>query len=193
MTSFESAVAKVRALATLPEGWDYGRGGPVGESATAGAISVLHALMDGGLDRFDAVPASNEGVTVFGLVLGAEIEVICDATGAPYLFAKSPDGVEIEREDLSYASAVSCIRGLDWLPKRSFIWCIQNVTLTRRDALAVMPSPIHAMEAAFQLSAQNAQNRTVARSVNISGNMQSEDLGRYRQSFGVLKPKLALT
>jgi hypothetical protein len=72
---------KIKSFATLPRGWDYGRGGPIPEKTLREARAWNAILRENGLDDIDAFPGGDNEVVVAGSLGDYYVEAIVENDG----------------------------------------------------------------------------------------------------------------
>ncbi len=129
----------------------------------------LHS-MDGGVDNFDAAPASAGGVTIVALTEGREIEVLCRASGWHDMIIFDGEEPEVyEEKGFGYLAGI--IRGLDWLTKKSSVSCILGGIYLVQAATPARSSRTQAMAREYQSYALSASQKVSNPSVIIYGNI----------------------
>ena len=133
MSQIEVTREKVRGFLTLEEGWNYGEGIPVKETAVARAERLLDIGSDMGFTRSDAVPGLDGEVQVVFYQKAHRVEVTFDSEQRIELVYEAPNREETEMTCSSVAELHEKIKEL--LPK---IWPNSSVCSTESIILSKM-------------------------------------------------------
>lgn len=166
MADLIQTVARVGQFASLPTGWDYGRGGSSTVATCARARTLLTTLYALGLRRFDTAPGKKGGITVAAIKSeGNEIEIHCGPHGTYDLYASHNGNDLIDLENVGFLHLLEELRGIGWLSTKSSTWSTPNVICLTWDDSQVSPLRIHRTVQAYPSFVCNAPSKRAEASV----------------------------
>ena len=135
--SVASQKAQIRSFARLPNGWHYGEGRGATEKAIATALDVNSLLLEYNAHDIEAFPGVDGGILLSGYRDDDTLEVRCDPSGRMDMLHEVNDEIINEQCGVSLEEIGAYLEGLEWTPKNSFVYCIQGISVDKKDGSQV--------------------------------------------------------
>lgn len=160
-------IARLRSFASLPAGWNYGRGVSFQQDTIDRAMTMAWTLLGLGLRRLEAFPGTEGEVLVLGRTgVGTSVEVTILAEGGCDVLIEKDGAVTVDLEMVSEEAAAGLISVNVWQKNISFGSFIHYNTATKTNVSRASPSKPHLT--VRQSSVLNAPAKQVALNVNTS-------------------------
>lgn len=148
------ATAKINSFAGLPEGWNYGRGGPIAASIIREGHRWNEILQWAGFPETDAFPGADGEIEITGYRGDHYIEVIIETNSTISIIYEMREETVLDRRNLTPEMAETTISeeiaGSLWSTLDFFTPAISMLSAA---VLPPWPSKIPAMDPAHQSSA----------------------------------------
>lgn len=140
MANITDAMRDLDRLLLLPEGWDYGRGGPISKRSHRAGAMLLRVLSQLGADEFDVVPGIGGGATIVSYHGEKSAEIHCRHDGLFDLLHEINDTDEQFSASLSLADLIFALEEFGWQSPRFYASCIRNATFRGSEGTQVSRS-----------------------------------------------------
>lgn len=181
-----NAIEAGRSLAhlrSLPEGWDYGRGGPISKQAYLSGATLLKVLPQIGAAEFDVVPGEDGSAVLIAYREEKSAEINCRPDGQFDLLHEIDDKDEQFAAGLSLAGLFFALEGFGWKSPRFYASCIRNATFLASEDTPVLPFGI-LPGVVYRSSARIASPQTIVGRANTSANSTAKTSAVTHQSSG---------
>lgn len=148
--------AKLRSLASLPEGWDFGRGVPADRDCLSQALSLHHSAMETGFSHSDCFPADDGSVMVTLYVSNLCLEFSFEVDGRIVFVLEEDDVEKRETDCIDLAAAVREVRNVWKGQWKSYVSLASGTTTFVESGSAVPLFATPAGTGAYQLYADSA-------------------------------------
>ena len=126
--SSDSRIDRIRAFATLPDGWHYGEGRGATDGAITAAIEIDALFMMGGVEEVEAFPGIDGGILLTGYRGPDTLEIRCNPFGQMDLLHETGDKVVCEQSGMTQHGIIKYVGEIGWAPTKSSDYSIQCTT-----------------------------------------------------------------
>jgi hypothetical protein len=119
MIEQQTALTKLKMLASLPKGWNYGSGVPLTPNAYKYGVLALHYLSSVGAGRLDVLPTECGGATILASKESDTAEIIVGGDGQFDLFLDRPHAPDMALEGINFGDVVSALEDAGWQSLKS--------------------------------------------------------------------------
>ena len=184
MHTFTSIEAKLRRLAKLPVGWDYGSGGPISQRAKSDAVTLAYILDQVGVDGFNVMPGHDGSVMLVAYRQSESVEIEVLNHGQYILTVESSVGLDPHPLlCLSLEILIVSLGEAGWRSPRLFASCTRHVMTPSSDDLTHSLSETQAA-AEYRSFAVHVSSENKIQNVSTSGPFTSHQLPETHQSSG---------
>jgi hypothetical protein len=183
MASLIDVLDSLRKLRKLPQGWDYGSGGPVSERAMGSGEQIAQLLDVLGADDFEVVPGSEDGVVVVGYNDEKSAEVHCLSSGQFELLHESDLEQDYYTVCRTIVDLAEVLGELGWQSPRFYASCTRNAIFQESSDTLVWPSRTP-LEVVYRSFVPNVSRNQEQSSATISDGFTTKTPAVNRQSSG---------